>query len=186
MRRSSLTPADRRHFAAILFIGAAVFLLIALLFFRAGAIDSKKTDPAPSKAPFRDKDGLFTREHYVLVFRGSDVAIWNVLAKFAQQLQPFVVVTKLDILNAARPAVLPPRGAEADIASQPGPSMAVVEGFRAFGAPAPAAKEPDAPLPRELRVVAGDTLPLARIEVDIYRFADDTATAAAESAEEPS
>lgn len=51
MRRSSMTPADRRHFAAILFIGAAVFLLIALLFFRAGAIDSKKTDPAATKPP---------------------------------------------------------------------------------------------------------------------------------------
>ena len=51
MRRSSLTPADRRHFAAILFIGAAVFLLIALLFFRAGAIDSKKSDPEPTKTP---------------------------------------------------------------------------------------------------------------------------------------
>ena len=52
MRRSSLTRADRRHFAAILFIGAAVFLLIALLFFRAGAMDKKnQEEPAASKAP---------------------------------------------------------------------------------------------------------------------------------------
>ena len=51
MRKSSLTPADRRHFAAILFIGAAVFLLIALLFFRAGALDKEEEEPAPSNTP---------------------------------------------------------------------------------------------------------------------------------------
>jgi hypothetical protein len=152
---------------------------------RRRAAEAEAPAAAPSKAPFRDKDGLFTREHYVLAFRAKDEAIWNVLAKFAQQIQPFVVVTKLDILNAARPAVLPPRGAEPD-ASAPGPSVATVEGFRAFGAPVPAAKEPEGPLPRELRVVAGDTLPLARIEVDIYRFAEDSAATADESAEEPS
>ena len=55
---------------------------------------------------------------------------------------------------------------------------------RAIGAPAPAPKEAEAPLPRELRVVAGDTLPLVRIELDIYRFADDAAPAADASAEE--
>ncbi len=57
MRRSSLTPADRRRFAAILFIGAAVFLLIAILFFRAGAMDKKDpegsvpSDPPSSVSP---------------------------------------------------------------------------------------------------------------------------------------
>ncbi len=52
MRRSSLTPADRRRFAAILFIGAAVFLLIAILFFRAGRMEkNNQEDPAPSNAP---------------------------------------------------------------------------------------------------------------------------------------
>lgn len=151
---------------------------------RRRAAEADAPAAAPSKAPFRDKDGLFTREHYVLSFRATDAAIWNVLSKFAQQEQPFVVVTKLDIQNAQRPAVLPPRSP--DMAPPPAASPVAMDGFRAVGAPAPAPKDAEAPFPRELRVIAGDVLPLARIELDIYRFADDSATAAAESAEEPS
>lgn len=153
---------------------------------RAAAEASGEAAQAPSKAPFKDKDGLFIREHYALVFRASDAAIWNVLSTFAQQEQPFVIVTKLDIENASRPAVLVPRGPEASSAGAPvapRPPVAM-DGFRAIGAPAPAPKDSEGPLPRELRVVAGDTLPLVRIELDIYRFADDDAPGADVPAEE--
>lgn len=150
---------------------------------RRAAESSGDAPQAPSKAPFMDKDGLFTREHYALAFRASDAAIWNVLSKFAQLEQPFIVVTKLDIENSARPAVIVPRVPEAAPAA-PASAPVAMDGFRAIGAPAPAPKEAEAPLPRELRVVAGDTLPLVRIELDIYRFADDDAPAADASAEE--
>jgi len=140
-------------------------------------------EPAPaagSREPFKDKDGLFTREHYAVTFRAGDAALWNVLSQFARQVQPFVVVTKLDILNAARPAVQPPKAAEPEAAPAPRAPVAM-DGFRAIGAPAPApAKEEGEPLPRELRVVAGNDLSLVRIELDIYRFAEEAPAPAAE------
>ena len=141
----------------------------------------------PSRDPFKDKDGLFTREHYSLTFRARDEALWNVLAAFAKASEPFIVVTKVDVVNAVRPAVLPPRAPEAVPAAPspvPGRLPTATDGFRAAGAPAPApAKDAEAPLPRELRVVAGNDLSLVRIELDIYRFAGADAAPATE--EEP-
>ena len=139
---------------------------------------------ASSRDPFKDKDGLFSREHYALTFRAKDAAIWTVLSEFANQPKPFVVVTKLDILNSSRPAVQLPKAAEG--APEPQPRAPVsMDGFRAIGAPAPAAaaKEEGAPLPRELRVVAGTELSLVRIELDIYRFAGAPAAPAEEEEE---
>lgn len=141
----------------------------------------------PSRDPFKDKDGLFTREHYAVTFRARDEAVWNVLAAFAKEPEPFIVVTKVDVANTARPFIPPPRqetAAPGDASPAVGRLPTATDGFRAAGVPAPApAKEAEAPLPRELRVVAGNSLSLVRIELDIYRFAGEDAAPATE--EEP-
>lgn len=144
----------------------------------------------PSRDPFKDKDGLFTREHYTLTFRAKDEAFWNVLGAFAKEPAPFIVVTKVDVLNDKRPFIPPSRQEAGGVALPPsspvpGRLPTATDGFRAAGAPAPAPKDSaEAPLPRELRVSAGNDLSLVRIELDIYRFAGDDAAAPA-TEEEP-
>lgn len=146
--------------------------------------DEEEVAKGPSRDPFKDKDGLFTREHYALVFRAKDEAVWNVLSAFAKEPEPFIVVTKVDVSNAARPQVPPPRGPEAlpgAPALAPARMPTATDGFRAAGVAAPAPeKDAEAPLPRELRVVAGNDLSLVRIELDIYRFAAEDAPATEE------
>lgn len=111
-------------------------------------------------ALYRDPDGLFTRERYVVSYRAPDATNWKVFDRLAKG-APFVVVTKLEIVNAARPAVAPPRtetpapGAPGAVPGRPGAAPEV--------------------LPRELRVVAGQELPLVRLELDLYRFTEPSA-----------
>jgi hypothetical protein len=134
---------------------------------------------APSTELFKDPDGLFTKEHYVLSYRAQDAANWKVLDRLAQG-APFVVVTKMEISNPARPAVVPPKAPDA----APAPSQPVsTDGWMAppGAAPAPAPAAPEV-LPRELRVVAGQELSNVRLEVDLYRFAE--AASIAETGEE--
>ncbi len=121
-------------------------------------------------ALFTDPDGLFTRESYTLTFKASDEALRKVLDSFAKG-QPFVVVTSLDVSNAARPAVQPPPSAE-PVAAAPAPvSAAAKTGFTAVGAPiASAQKEAPVILQRDLRVTAGQEIPTVVLGVDVYRF----------------
>lgn len=134
---------------------------------------------APSTELFQDPDGLFTKEHYVLTYRAQDAANWRVLDRLSQG-APFVVVTKMEISNPARPAVVPPKAPEA----APAPSQPVsTDGWQAPPSAAPAAPPPPEILPRELRVVAGQELSNVRLEVDLYRFAE--AAAAVEGEENP-
>lgn len=135
---------------------------------------------APSTELYRDPDGLFSKEHYVLSYRAQDAANWKVLDRLAQG-APFVVVTKLEISNPARPAVVPPKADEKTAAA---PKPTSTAGWKAAGTestPLRGDKEEPAILPRELRVVAGQELPLVRLEVDLYRFAE---AAAADQGEE--
>jgi hypothetical protein len=123
---------------------------------------------APATDLFRDADGLFTKERYLLTFRAQDTAIWKVLDRLSKG-APFVVVTKLEIVNPARPAVVPPKTEEPAAAPRP----ASTAGWQAAGArSAPPAREEPAVLPRELRVVAGQELSNVRLEVELYRFAE--------------
>jgi len=117
-----------------------------------------------------DPDGLFSKERYVVTYRAQDEANWKVLERLSRG-APFTVVTKVEIANSARPAVVPPKAEGApDPASRP-------------GAPgAPASREEPAVLPRELRVVAGQELALVRLEIEVYRFSDSVA---AEGEEHP-
>ena len=116
---------------------------------------------------YQDPGGLFTKERYVLAYRAKDEVNWKVLDLFSKIGTPYVVVTKLEIVNAARPAVLAPRPEGGPL--QPGGARPP-----AMGGPAtPGGQAPEI-LPRELRVVAGQELPLVRLEVDLYRFAEET------------
>jgi hypothetical protein len=128
----------------------------------------------------RDPDGLFTRERYVLSYRAQDEANWKVLDRLSKG-APFVVVSKVEIVNSARPAVVPPTAPPA-AEEAPRASAAAATTWQAPGAARPAGvREAPAILPRELRVVAGQELPQVRLEVDVYRFVQE---APAEEGEE--
>lgn len=122
---------------------------------------------APLTELFKDPDGLFTKEHYVLSYRAKDAATWKVLQRLSQG-TPFAVVTKLELSNPARPPVVLPKTEEKAEPPQP----VSTSGWAAPGTAIPAVREEPTVLPRELRVVAGQELTNVRLEVDIYRFAE--------------
>ena len=139
---------------------------------------------APSVELAMDPRGLYTKEHYVLSYRAQDAANWKVLDRLAQG-APFAVVTKVEIVNPARPAVAPPPKAEESAAAASRPvSTAGWQSAAPQGASAPGAKAAPEILPRELRIVAGQELPNVRLEVDLYRFAE-TAVDVAKGEENP-
>ncbi len=121
----------------------------------------------------RDPDGLFTRERYVLTYRAQDATQWTVLERLSRG-SPFVVVTKVDITNSSRPAVVPPRTEAA------APGAGAAPGGPAAAQRPGAARETEI-LPRELRVVAGQEMPLVRLEVDVYQFVDASVATGEES-----
>jgi hypothetical protein len=132
---------------------------------------------APSAELFKDPDGLFTKEHYVLTYRAQDAANWKVLDRLSHA-APFVVVTRMEIANPARPTVVPPKSEEKTAAAAPTPVSTA--GWKSAGtetAVEPGAKEEPEILPRELRIVAGQELPNVRLELDLYRFAEAVAVA---------
>ena len=133
---------------------------------------------APSVELAADPLGLYTKEHYVLSYRAQDAANWKVLDRLAQG-WPFVVVTRVEIVNAARPAVTAPPPAE-----EAAPAPVSTAGWQSPGAAAAVAKPAVEILPRELRIVAGQELPDVRLEVDLYRFAE-TAVDVAKGEENP-
>ena len=118
----------------------------------------------------RDPDGLFTKERYVVTYRAQDAVNWKVFDLLSKG-APFVIVTKVEITNSARPVVVPPR-AETPAPPPPGGRPAPAGG----GVGAAPGSAPEI-LPRELRVVAGQELPLVRLEVEMYRFAADESAA---------
>jgi hypothetical protein len=138
------------------------------------------TAAAASTELFKDPDGLFTKEHYVLSFRAPGPALWAVLDRLSKG-SPFTVLTKVEVTNPARPAVVPPKTEE----TKEAPAHPVSTSGWQSAAPRDAAgsekNEPEI-LPRELRIVAGQELPAVRLEVDLYRFAE--AAGAAEKGEE--
>ncbi len=88
---------------------------------------------------------------------------------------PFVVVTRMEISNPARPAVVPPKEPEpAPASSQP---VSVGQWQAPPGSMPAAPREVPVVLPRELRVVAGQELSNVRLEVDLYRFTEAASTA---------
>jgi hypothetical protein len=135
-------------------------------------------EPEPVKTTdlVRDPDGLFSRERYTLVYRAQDAVTWKILDRLAKA-SPFAVVTKIEIVNSARPTIVAPQRTEEE-------GEAAAGAASSWGAPE-AARKPAAKkepiLPRELRVVAGQELPRVTLEVDIYRFAQ---TEPAEEGEE--
>jgi hypothetical protein len=130
---------------------------------------------APPTELFRDPDGLFTKEHYVLSYRAQDAANWKVLDQLSKG-APFVVVTRVEISNPARPAVVPPKTEEKS-ATAPNPVAVGVWKAAAPRGEDPGEKKEQEILPRELRVVAGQELPNVRLEVDLYRFAEAASAA---------
>jgi len=139
-------------------------------FLRRTEDDAKEED---STELYRDPDGLYTRERYVLAYRAQDEANRKVLDRLAQGM-PFTVVTKMEVINSAKPVVVVPQVAEEKAAaSEP---VATGSGWQSAGAANTlGAKEAPAILPRELRVVAGRESPNIRLEVDVYRLAKSDA-----------
>ena len=131
--------------------------------------------PAPNAELFKDPDGLFTKEHYVLSYRAQDAANWKVLDQLSKG-APFAVMTKVEISNPARPAVVPPKTEEKVVAA---PNPVSTSGWQAPQprGEAPGEKKEAEILPRELRVVAGQELPNVRLEVDLYRFVEPASVA---------
>jgi len=145
---------------------------------------NEKVEKKTSKEVYTDPDGLFTKEHYVFKYRAQDDANWAILDSLAKG-SPFVVVTKLEILNSARPVVALPKEKEEKKAP---PHAVSVGGWRAAaprGGEAGKIKQEEEILPRKLRVVAGQEFPNVHLEVDLYRFAQaDSVEDAGESGEE--
>ena len=142
-----------------------------------GRADAAPEPAAASVELYRDPDGLFTRERYVLTYRAKDAANWKVLERLSKG-APFAVVTKMEVTNPSRPAVVVPQSEEA---AAEAPQPVSTEGWQS-AAPAgrmAAAKREETVLPRELRVVAGQELSNVRLEVDLYRFAEAAAAPAA-------
>jgi len=141
----------------------------------------RRTEPEVEESStdlVRDPDGLFTRETYVLTYRAGDEANWLVLDSLAKG-SPFVVITQMDIVNSARPVVVPPKTAPAPEAAAPA-AAAGTAGWLAPGArnaAAGAMRQEETVLPRDLRVVAGRENPLVRLQVDLYEFAGEEAPA---------
>lgn len=140
------------------------------------------TVAAPSVELEADPLGLYTREHYVLVYKAQDAANWRVLDRLAKG-APFVVVTQVEIVNSARPAVLLPPQAETPPPAAPKPTS--VAGWQAPGSAAALGTPEPEILPRELRVVAGQEMPGVRLEVDFYRFVEPAAEEVAQGEENP-
>jgi hypothetical protein len=132
----------------------------------------------PSTELFQDPDGLFTKEHFVLSYRAQDPANRKVLDRLSQG-APFTVVTKVDISNPARLAVVAPKTEEPKAAPAKPVSASGWESAGSGGAESGEKKESEI-LPRELRVVAGQELPNIRLEVDVYHFTETAAVAAKE------
>ena len=135
--------------------------------------DERVVQEAPSTDLYRDPDGLFTREHYILAYRAQDAANRKVLDRLAQG-RPFTIVTKMEVINSAKPVIVLPKTAEEKAPEPASPPQS--RGWQSAGAAKPlGVKDAPAILPRDLRVVAGQEMPNIRIEVDVYRLADHMA-----------
>ncbi len=130
-----------------------------------------------------DPLGLFSKEHYVLTYKAQDEATWKVLGRLAQD-APFVVVTKMDITNPAKPVMTAPALTAAPAAPE-AQSAAAAAGVWTAPGTATAGTQTEAPiLPRDLRVVAGREQPTVVLELDFYHFTE-TATDVAQGEENP-
>lgn len=132
---------------------------------RRGTAESEAAS-APVTDLVVDPDGLFSKEHYVLTYRAQDEANWKVLERLSRG-APFTIITKVEVTNSSRPAVVPPKAE--------GAPAGATAGVTAGGPARPGASIEPEILPRELRVVAGQELALVRLELDVYRFLDSAA-----------
>jgi hypothetical protein len=106
-----------------------------------------------------DPSGLFSRERFMVEFKGKDSAVWSVLNALGRS-RSFAVVTRVDFASGSAP--FKPAGVAApQRRDQPAPAPA---------AAAPAAPAVAAPPRHEERIVAGREPVQARVEVDVYRF----------------
>ena len=106
-----------------------------------------------------------------MTYRAQDAVNWKVFDLLSKG-APFVIVTKVEIVNSARPVVVPPKTESPASPPPPGGRPAPPSG----GVGTASGSTPEI-LPRELRVVAGQELPLVRLEVEMYRFAADESAA---------
>ena len=114
---------------------------------------------------------LFSKVHFSFSIVGSEDSIWTVLNQMAAN-SAFIVVSQFKLLN--------PKAAVSEIAfAAPPPAVGAAP---APGAQGPEAAAPEAPrLPRAERVVIGNELVEAEVELDVYRFASPESRGAGSS-----
>ena len=127
---------------------------------RRGPEQSSEEGESAQTAEYVDPSGLFSREHYILTFKGKDVAVMDVLNRFARS-KMFVVVSRLDIANEVPLPKAQAVVAVPTVKSGPGGAASV----------AALSAQPKAEVPsHESRIVAGRELVKATLELDVYRF----------------
>jgi len=109
-----------------------------------------------------DPSGLFSREHYVITFKGKDSAVMDVLNRFARS-KMFVVVSRVEVANEVPLPKAGQAAAAAVPAARPGAGTATA------GVVAPVQPKGESPTHEE-RIVAGRELVKATLELDVYRF----------------
>jgi hypothetical protein len=117
---------------------------------RYGGEQSAAAPATPADETYMDPSGLFSRERYVLTFRGRDTAVLAFLNAVAAN-KRFVVVTRLQLENEMG---IPKVGAPV---------------VSAAGGPTPPVA-PAGPAAREQRIVAGREIVKVIVEVEVYRF----------------
>ena len=128
---------------------------------RRGPEQVPQEDAAQKAQEYIDPSGLFSREHYVLTFKGKDSAVMDVLNRFARS-KMFVVVSRVEVANETP---LP----KSQVAAAAAPAARPAAGAAAAGVVAPVLPKSEAPTHEE-RIVAGRELVKATVEVDVYRF----------------
>lgn len=134
------------------------------------------------KAPtelYVDPDGLFCKEHFAVTFAARDGAQWKILDRLAQG-APFIVVTGVTMTNGQKPMTAAVAGAGGESSGATSQEVWTSAG----GRNALEGKAAEEILPRELRVCAGHETPEVRLELDVYRFLEESDPTEAEEGEE--
>lgn len=126
----------------------------------AGQQQSPVADESGESQEYVDASGLFSREHYVVTFKGKDAAVVEVLNRFARS-KMFVVTSRMDMVNEVPIPKVQAALTPAVVVTKPGSGGAMV-------APV-AGPKAEAPM-HEDRIVAGRESVKATLELDVYRF----------------
>lgn len=145
---------------------------------RAARRGEEETSKAATEL-YVDPDHLFCKEHFAVTFTARDATQWKILDRMAQG-APFIVVTGVTMTNIERPMAVMSAAADGEESS----GAVSQDGWTSVGGQNTLAGKGAAEiLPRELRVCAGHEIPEVRVELDVYRFLEESDAAEAEGEE---